>query len=94
LPDRDWLISQLADTASPGSVELLAGRPAAPVADRGTIICACFDVGLRTIVEAIGNQRLIDVEAVGLTLSAGTNCGSCRPAIQRLIGENKDAAQR
>ena len=92
LPDREWLISQLAAAAAPSSVELLAGRPAAPVADCGPIVCACFDVGLKTIVEAIGSRRLVNVEAVGRALSAGTNCGSCRPAIQRLIGENKEAA--
>ena len=44
------------------------------------------------IVEAIGSQGLVSVEAVGTALSAGTNCGSCRPAIQRLIGETKEAA--
>ena len=71
------------------STELLAGRPAAPLPDRGPIICVCFDVGLKTIAEAIANQGLVSVEAVGSALSAGTNCGSCRPAIQRLIGESR-----
>ena len=92
LPDRDWLIGQLAAAESASSMELLAGRPAAPIPDRGPIVCACFDVGLKTIVEAIGSQRLVDVAAVGRALSAGTNCGSCRPAIQRLIGKDKEAA--
>jgi assimilatory nitrate reductase catalytic subunit len=92
LPDRDWLIGQLAAAAMPSTVDLLAGRSAAPVANTGPIVCACFDVGLKTIVEAIGSRRLVSVEAVGRALSAGTNCGSCRPAIQRLIGESKEAA--
>ena len=52
-------------------------------------MCACFDVGMKTILEAIGSQDLVTVEAVGAALSAGTNCGSCRPAIQRLIGETR-----
>ena len=91
LPGREWLIDQLA-AAQASSLELLAGRPAVPLPDRGPIVCACFDVGLKTIVEAIGGQRLIDVEAVGRALSAGTNCGSCRPAIQRLILECKEVA--
>jgi assimilatory nitrate reductase catalytic subunit len=34
----------------------------------------------------------MSVEAVGRALSAGTNCGSCRPAIQRLISESKEAS--
>ena len=92
LPRRDWLIEQLqADEAAP-SIELLAGRPAAPPPDRGAIVCVCFDVGMKTIMAAIARQGLTSVEAVGAALSAGTNCGSCRPAIQRLIGDTKEAA--
>jgi assimilatory nitrate reductase catalytic subunit len=73
-------------------MELLAGRPAVPLPDRGPIVCVCFDVGLNTIVEAVATQGLVSVEAVGAALSAGTNCGSCRPAIRRLIGAAKEAA--
>nr|WP_166180320.1 nitrate reductase [Altererythrobacter segetis] len=91
LPGREWLVDRLA-AAEASAVELLAGRSAAPLVERGPIVCACFDVGLTTIVEAIVSQRLVSVEAVGRTLSAGTNCGSCRPAIERLIGESKEAA--
>ena len=88
LPDRDWLIGQLS-AAQPSSVELLAGRAAVPLPDRGPIVCACFDVGMNTIVAAIAGQRLVSVDAVGAALSAGTNCGSCKPAIRRLLGETK-----
>ncbi len=91
LPPRDWLVAQLEAAEAAASVELLAGRPAAPQPDRGPIVCVCFDVGMNTIVEAIGAQGLVSVEAVGQALSAGTNCGSCRPAIQRLIGETREA---
>ena len=91
LPDRDWLIGQLS-VAQASSVELLAGRAAVPLPDRGPIVCACFDVGMNTILAAIASERLLSVEAVGEALSAGTNCGSCKPAIRRLIGETKEAA--
>ncbi len=91
LPDREWLIAQLEAAEAPPSIELLAGRPAAPQPDKGPIVCVCFDGGLKTIVDAIGSQGLTSVEAVGYALSAGTNCGSCRPAIQRLIGECKES---
>ena len=91
-PSREWLISQLAAAGMASSIELLAGRPATPQADRGPIVGVCFDVGMKTIVEAIASQGLVSVDAVGKALSAGTNCGSCRPAIQRLIGETKEAA--
>jgi assimilatory nitrate reductase catalytic subunit len=52
----------------------------------------CFDVGMKTILDAVATQSLLSVEAVGQALSAGTNCGSCRPAIQRLIGQTREAA--
>ncbi|MCE7798670.1 molybdopterin-dependent oxidoreductase [Sphingobium sufflavum] len=92
LPRREWLVEQLIAAEGASTMELMAGRSATPQADRGAIVCVCFDVGMKTIVEAIGSQNLMTVEAVGAALNAGTNCGSCRPAIQRLIGETKETA--
>jgi assimilatory nitrate reductase catalytic subunit len=84
LPPREWLIAQLG-TDEASSFEVLAGRPATPAPDRGAIVCVCFDVGLNTLLAAIIDQRLVTVEAVGAALNAGTNCGSCRPAIANLL---------
>jgi len=90
LPARDWLIAQLNAPAAP---TLLAGRPPGGAVERGPIICACLDVGLRTILDAIRDQSLADVAAIGAALGAGTNCGSCRPALARLLAtETNDAA--
>jgi len=87
LPPRDWLIAQLeAPEAAP---TLLAGRAPGAAVDRGPIICVCFDVGMRTILSAIAEQKLTDVAAVGQALNAGTNCGSCRPAIANLIAQSE-----
>ena len=83
LPDPEWLIGQVAEEVHPGAV--LAGRPPGAAADRGAIICACFNVGARTILQAVVDQRLTTVAEVSAALSAGTNCGSCRPAIAKLI---------
>lgn len=91
LPPRDWIAAQLGISAA-GSVELLAGRPAKPLADRGPIICVCFDIGLTTILDAIRNNALTSVEAVGAALNAGTNCGSCQPAIAKLFDQQKEIA--
>ena len=84
LPPRDWLTRQLAATEVM-TVEVLAGRPAAQQADRGAVVCVCFDIGLNTIVGAIARQALTSVDAVGAALGAGTNCGSCRPALANLL---------
>lgn len=89
LPPREWLIDQLGGEGA-STAELLAGRPAKPQADRGPIICVCFDIGLATILDSIRVDALTTVEAVGAALNAGTNCGSCRPAIARLLKTEKD----
>jgi assimilatory nitrate reductase catalytic subunit len=91
LPTRDWLIAQLSEPQAASTV--LAGRAPGAQADRGPIVCACFDIGLRTIVAAIHDRRLTDVAAIGAAIGAGTNCGSCRPALARLLAQEKtDAA--
>jgi assimilatory nitrate reductase catalytic subunit len=83
LPDREWLIAQLGACSASG-IELLAGRPANPAPDRGRIICVCFDVGAKTITLA-AQSGAEGVEAIGQVTCAGTNCGSCRPAIAELL---------
>ncbi len=91
LPTRDWLIAQLSEPRAAPTV--LAGRTPGVQVDRGPVVCACFDIGLRTIVAAIHDRRLSDVAAIGAAIGAGTNCGSCRPALASLIGQEKtDAA--
>ncbi len=64
---------------------LLAGRPGVAQEDRGAIVCACFDVGINTIVGAIARGEATSVEAIGAVLEAGSNCGSCRPELKSLL---------
>jgi len=82
LPSRDWLITQLNQPQGP---QVLAGRAPGRRTDQGPVVCACFDVGLHTITAAIRDRRLADVAAIGAALGAGTNCGSCRPALARIL---------
>jgi assimilatory nitrate reductase catalytic subunit len=84
---RTWAAGQLAlAPAGPNARHgLLAGRPGAEMKDPGPIVCACFEVGLNTIVEAITGARCLSVEAIGKHLRAGTNCGSCRSEIARVL---------
>jgi assimilatory nitrate reductase catalytic subunit len=84
LPPREWLIEQLGGEEG-STMEWLAGRPSQLQADRGPIICVCFDIGMSTIIASIRADALTSVEAVGVALKAGTNCGSCRPAIARIL---------
>ena len=83
LPTRDWLIGQLAVEGVGASV--LAARGPGSQPDKGAVVCVCFDIGLNQIVAAIRDQRLVDVPAIGTAIGAGTNCGSCRPALANIL---------
>ncbi len=67
--------------------QLIAGRASEGQPERGAIICSCFGVGANEIASACqGGARTVD--AIGKTLQAGTNCGSCRSEIQGILDEN------
>jgi assimilatory nitrate reductase catalytic subunit len=83
LPPREWVAGQLGlDAAS--TAELLAGRPSTPLPDRGPIVCVCHGIGEKDIAAAVQGGAT-SVAQVGACTRAGTNCGSCRPAIARLV---------
>jgi assimilatory nitrate reductase catalytic subunit len=65
--------------------DVLAGRPGTNQPDPGITICACLNVGLNTILDAISAKGLTSVKALGAAIGAGTNCGSCRPDLAALI---------
>ncbi len=65
---------------------VLAGRPPAGGADLGPMVCSCFAVRKSSIADAV-RAGAHDVDAVGAELKAGTNCGSCRPEISRIIND-------
>src|SRR5690606_11610572 len=86
LPPRAWLASLFAGDGTLDAADrhcLLLGRRR-DMPDPGSTVCACHAVGVNTIEAAIrGGCGTVD--AVGRQLRAGTNCGSCRPEIARLI---------
>ena len=65
---------------------LLSGRAAGGMPDPGPTICACHSVGL-TAVSAAMAAGATDVDAVGRATRAGTNCGSCRSEIRKLLAQ-------
>ena len=54
-------------------------------ASLGPTVCTCFDVGRNEILEAAATPGCGSVAAIGERLKAGTNCGSCRSEIGKLI---------
>jgi assimilatory nitrate reductase catalytic subunit len=87
LPERNWLTGLFAKTELERAerMALLTGRPPLGVEDVGTIVCACFNVGEKTIQAAIREKGLKTHQEVGRCLKAGTNCGSCVPEIKALL---------
>ena len=88
LPERGWVGNlfgkAVLDTADMGA--LLAARPhKGAESETGRTVCACFGIGEKTIRQAIKEQGLNSVEAVGQVLKAGTGCGSCVPEIRRIV---------
>jgi assimilatory nitrate reductase catalytic subunit len=85
---RSFLIDALkTDHAGDSRIRLLAGRTSGPVVDDGAPICVCFSVGEKTIVRGIASG-LDTVESIGRDLKAGSNCGSCRSEIRRLLEDH------
>lgn len=74
---------------------VLAGRPGTHQPDPGPTVCACLNVGLNTICNAISTGGLTTIDAIGVALGAGTNCGSCRPELAALLSSHnhREAAE-
>ena len=87
LPPRSWLsgLFERQALSEQERASLLSGQPGAGIKDSGAIVCACGNVGLNTITDAIRDQGLNSVEALGDALKAGTNCGSCVPELRVLL---------
>ncbi len=86
LPPRDWLVALFEAEAltSPQRAALLVGR--APGASRplAPLVCTCLGVRVDRIGEAILQGAATEDEVSDAT-GAGSNCGSCRPEIRRLL---------
>lgn len=83
---RQWAVKLLESSAATPleRFRILAGRPASDRPDSGAIVCSCFQIGVNQIGKAaLGGAR--SVEAIGMCLKAGTNCGSCRSEIKSLL---------
>jgi assimilatory nitrate reductase catalytic subunit len=90
---RQWAVDQLRENHVDRNTRsaLIAGRPAAGRPDKGAIVCSCFSVGINEI-NAAATHGCRSVEAIGVALSAGTNCGSCRPEIRRILDATQPIA--
>lgn len=86
LPPRAWLAELFAAQAlsAQDRAALLIGRAPGRPTDTSPIVCACRNVRAAVIGKAVA-AGAADVDAVAEATGAGTNCGSCRPEIARLL---------
>lgn len=91
LPARSWLAGLFKQDAlnKQSRASLLTGAAPQGQEDVGRIVCACFSVGLNTIISAIKGQRLVSTDDIGKALKAGTNCGSCVPELRGLLDRDQ-----
>jgi len=87
LPSRGWLATRFEEPSLDelARSSLLTGKPGQGQNDAGRTVCACFSVGLSTIVDALQHQGLATAEEIGAALKAGTICGSCVPELKALL---------
>jgi len=90
LPPRDWLAELFEAEALTATdrTALLIGRPPGRAVETGPTVCACRNVRTPRIEAAIA-QGCATLDAIGEATGAGTNCGSCRPEIARLLAAAK-----
>jgi len=82
---RSWAVAQLvARHDQERHLAVLAGHGDSGMPDAGALVCACCIVGVRQI-EAAVLAGADSVEAVAAATRAGSNCGSCRTEVGRLI---------
>ena len=84
LPD-EWLDSclQQDDISSELLANLLRGTPDEAFLN-GKLVCSCFSVREKTIETAI-QAGCSSVDGLGNELKCGTNCGSCKPELQKML---------
>jgi len=87
LPERDWLASLISKKTPITALKstLLSGQPPIGSTDIGKQICACFNVGEKTLKNLISSKQATSVDAIGRACKAGTNCGACIPELKALL---------
>jgi assimilatory nitrate reductase catalytic subunit len=61
-----------------------------PALSNMPIVCACFDVSLAAIGDALKSSGITDAEAIGRTLRAGTKCGTCLPELRTIVSAQNE----
>ncbi len=74
-----------------GDLRQMVGGPG--IAESGTVICACFGVGLAAIHEALAARKATNLAEIGQALRAGTKCGTCLPELRSIVDHERHARE-
>lgn len=87
LPDRDWVahLFKRERLSAMHRKALLAGQAISNRNNEGPLVCSCFKVGKKRIIDTIKQNKLSHEKQVTACLKAGGNCGSCLAEIRGLI---------
>lgn len=87
LPEREWLaqLFQRKRLSATQRKALVAGQAMSSSSQQGPLVCSCFKVGHKRIIDTIQAENITDEKQLTACLKAGGNCGSCLPEIRGLI---------
>ena len=72
----------------------LAGQACGDMPDPGPVVCSCYAVGRNTVRRAIASEGLKSVDQIGGSLSAGTNCGSCKSELATILKDYQECVHQ
>ncbi len=90
-PQWDLLGLAAAATAEDGGRPIPKPAAGGYIGESEPVVCACFQVGRDAVRKAVAGGGVTSVADIGLTLRAGTNCGSCLPELKRIIVDERIA---
>ncbi|MCQ1061018.1 nitrate reductase [Photobacterium sp. ZSDE20] len=85
--DYDYLYTLIGRPLSDPLVQALFTGKAPPGHQNGRLVCACKQVGVKTIEQAIRAKSCCSVKEISDATQAGTGCGSCLPELQLMLEE-------
>ena len=85
--DDDYLYTLIGRPLSDPLVQALFTGRTPPQHQHGRLVCACKQVGIKTIENAICRQSCNTVADISDATQAGTGCGSCVPELQMMLDE-------
>ncbi|MGF1737225.1 molybdopterin-dependent oxidoreductase [Photobacterium satsumensis] len=85
--DCDYLYTLIGRPLSDPLVQALFTGKAPPGHQHGRLVCACKQVGVRTIEQVIRTKSCCSVKEISEATQAGTGCGSCLSELQLMLDE-------